>query len=67
MAATFELQTNILCNYLYELAGVFNQFYEKSRVVGDEREGERLTLIDRYVKILTEGLELIGIQAPEKM
>jgi arginyl-tRNA synthetase len=67
MAATTELQTNTLCNYLYELAGVFNQFYEKSRVVGDAREGERLTLVSRYADILDEGLGLLGIQAPERM
>lgn len=67
MKATKEYQTHYLANYLYELAGVFNKFYEQSRVLGDPREATRLSIIDRYELVLSEGLGLLGIVAPEKM
>lgn len=65
--ATRELMPHYICTYLYELAQVFNRFYEKNRVIGDPREAERLTLITKYADTLKSGLELLGIHAPEKM
>jgi arginyl-tRNA synthetase len=53
--------------YLYELAQVFNRFYEKSRVIGDEREALRLTLVRAYAGTLQQGLGLLGITAPDKL
>lgn len=65
--ATEELTPHHLCSYLYELAGIFNSFYEKYRVIGDAREAERLTLIKAYCQVLRNGLKILGIFAPEKM
>jgi arginyl-tRNA synthetase len=56
-----------VCTYLYELAQVFNRFYEQNRVIGDEHEADRLTLVSAYAAVLRNGLELLGIQAPESM
>lgn len=56
-----------ICSYLYGLSQVFNRFYEQSHVVGDEREGLRVTLVRRYHEVLVEGLGLLGIEVPEKM
>lgn len=56
-----------LCNYLYELAGVFNQFYENSRVIDDPRQQVRATLLGHYELNLRLGLDLLGIEAPEQM
>ena len=56
-----------ICNYLYELAQEFNRFYEKSKVVGDEREKIRLSLVSRYAEVLKSGLQLLGIEVMEKM
>ncbi|QQS19200.1 hypothetical protein IPL68_03115 [Candidatus Saccharibacteria bacterium] len=56
-----------ICTYLYELAQEFNRFYEKNRVIGDEREALRLYLVDTYATTLKNGLELLGIHAPERM
>jgi arginyl-tRNA synthetase len=39
--ATTELMPHHVCTYLYELAQEFNRFYEKNRVLGDEREAFR--------------------------
>jgi arginyl-tRNA synthetase len=46
--AAREYMPHNICNYLYELAQEFNRFYEKSKVVGDEREKIRLSLVSRY-------------------
>ena len=62
-----ELMPHLLCTYLYELAQVFNRFYENNRVVGDERENIRATLVNLYADKLKQGLGLLGIEAPEKM
>lgn len=65
--ATRDLMPHYVCTYLYELAQVFNRFYENNRVIGDPREAERLTLISKYADTLKNGLELLGIQAPDRM
>jgi len=65
--ATDELMPHHIATYLYELAQTFNRFYEKSRVIGDEREAIRLKLVNLYADILKSGLGLLGITAPEKM
>ena len=65
--ATNELMPHYICNYLYELAQVFNRFYEHNRVIGDERQATRLHLIMLYRDTLARGLSLLGIAAPEKM
>ncbi|CAN5645402.1 arginine--tRNA ligase [soil metagenome] len=65
--ATKDLMPHHICTYLYELAVVFNRFYEKSRVIGDEREELRLRLVSTYADTLKSGLGLLGIVAPERM
>ena len=65
--AVDELAPHVVCTYLYELAQEFNRFYEKNRVVGDEREQIRLNLVSVYADTLKKGLKLLGIHAPEKM
>jgi arginyl-tRNA synthetase len=62
-----ELMPHHICNYLYELAQTFNNFYEHNRVIGDPREAERLSLVSDYADVLEEGLKLLGIPAPQQM
>jgi arginyl-tRNA synthetase len=57
----------VVCSYLYELAQVFNRFYERQRIIGDEREANRLYLVDAYTASLKRGLNVLGIDAPEHM
>lgn len=56
-----------ICGYLYELAQVFNRFYENSRVIDDPRSPERLALVNAYEKVLSAGLKVLGMPTPEKM
>lgn len=65
--ATNELAPHHICNYLFELAQTFNRFYEQSRVIGSEKEAARLWLVERYAQTLSDGLGLLGIDAPDKM
>lgn len=65
--ATRELLPHHICTYLYELAQEFNRFYENNRVIGDEREPQRLALVASYQQTLANGLQLLGIAAPESM
>lgn len=65
--AVDELLPHYVCNYLYELAQEFNRFYEKCRIIGDERQATRLELVKLYRAQLASGLELLGIEAPERL
>lgn len=65
--AVQELMPHHVCTYLYELAQVFNRFYENNRVVDDEREGLRVQLVASYADTLKRGLELLNISAPDRM
>jgi arginyl-tRNA synthetase len=65
--ATDELLPHLVCTYLYELAQTFNRFYEQSRVLDDPREGLRLQLVLRYADTLRNGLQVLGIPAPERL
>ncbi len=56
-----------LCLYLFELAQAWNSFYNENRIIGSEREAELLALVRAIVRILENGLNLLGIEAPEKM
>ncbi|MEO8785167.1 MAG: arginine--tRNA ligase, partial [Candidatus Saccharimonadales bacterium] len=59
-----ELSPHLICTYLYELAQVFNRFYEKNRVLDDPRQAVRLALVQLYAQTLRTGLELLNIPAP---
>jgi arginyl-tRNA synthetase len=65
--AVTELMPHHVCTYLYELAQTFNRFYENNRVVGSDRQGIRLRLVEAYAETLKNGLALLGMSAPEKM
>jgi len=65
--ATTDLMPHYICTYLYELAQTFNRFYEKNRVMGDDRQALRLQLVEHYADTLKAGLEILGITAPDRM
>ena len=64
-----DFRPNILANYLFELANGFHTFYEACPVLkADEPiRSSRLALADLTGRVLKKGLELLGIQVPEKM
>jgi len=66
-AAISELLPHHICTYLYELAQTFNHFYERNRVIGNDREAIRVQLVRGYAQTLKNGLEILGIPIIEKM
>lgn len=65
--AVRELMPHHVAGYLYELAQTFNRFYEHAIVVGDPREATRLKLVELYAAVLQDGLQLLGIAAPDHL
>jgi arginyl-tRNA synthetase len=68
-AVAEEYRPNFLCNYLYELAGIFSSFWETCPVLkaeGIERES-RLALCDLTGRVLKEGMNVLGIGVLEQM
>ncbi|MEM2918534.1 MAG: arginine--tRNA ligase [Candidatus Altiarchaeota archaeon] len=64
-----ELKPNILASYLYELSSEFSRFYKKCQVLGVEKgiSERRILLVDATRIVIKKGLELLGIDAPERM
>lgn len=64
-----SLEPHRLAGYLYSLAMAFTSFYEKCPILkaeGDVR-ASRLALADLTARTLARGLELLGIQVPDRM
>ncbi len=64
-----NLEPQIIANYLQDLASHFHKFYSKCRVITDNAEltNSRLALIATIKIILKNGLNVLGISAPERM
>ena len=59
-----------LCTYLFDLAQDFTSFYEACPVLKaetDELRTSRLALADLTARVLAQGLELLGIDAHDRM
>jgi arginyl-tRNA synthetase len=64
------LQPHRLCTYLFGLATRFSTFFEQCPVLKAEDETtrrSRLALADLTARTLAKGLDLLGIEAPERM
>ncbi len=64
-----DFRPNLLANYLYELANAFHSFYEACPVLKSEEpaRSSRLGLCELSARVLAKGLDLLGINVPEKM
>jgi arginyl-tRNA synthetase len=64
-----DYRPNFLCNYLYDLAGLFAGFYENCPVLKAEpaERTSRLALCELTGRVLKQGLELLGIETLEQM
>ncbi len=62
-----------ICRYLETLAGTYHRFYDRCRILpqGDEAPGPvhsaRLALCSATRQVLANGLDLVGVSAPERM
>jgi len=61
---------NLICAYIYELAGCVNKFYHETRILSEEDADLKagyIALIALAKGVLERCIELLGFCAPEKM
>ena len=63
------LEPHRLCGYLFDLAQAFSGFYESCPVLSADAptRASRLTLCRTTLDVLVAGLDLLGIESPERM
>lgn len=65
-----QIKPELICSYLFDVATAFNKFYDSHRVLDAETKElvqARLALTYATGKILSKGLNLLGIDSPKKM
>ena len=65
-----ECHPHYICQYLYNLAGLFMQFYELCPILKadtKEQQQSRLALATLTAKILHDGLNVLGIETIDRM
>ena len=67
--AASELTPHAVAFYLRDLAGDFHSFYNSDRVLVDDESLKlaRLALLAATRQVLSNGLEILGVSAPEQM
>ena len=62
--SALRYKPNLICNYLIQLCQLFNNYYSKYEIKSSK---ERLFLASKIGYVLSQGLTLLGIEAPESM
>jgi arginyl-tRNA synthetase len=68
--AADEFAPHIIANYLFDLAQEFQSFYEKVPVLkarSPQQVANRLAIVDAVAATIHSGLDLLGIECPERM
>ena len=62
-------QPSILAQYVLKLADAFNEFYEKNRIDGEEKNiaASRRALANATAQTIKTCLKILGLQAPERL
>lgn len=61
---------NKICEYLYDLSNLFNRFYHENKILSEEdlnKKASWISLLKLTLGILDSGLNLLGIESPERM
>lgn len=70
LRAYAEKGPSVVCESLFNIAGVFNRFYTETKILTHDDEKQKnswLSLLSLTVSIMTLLLELLGIKVPDKM
>ena len=67
IGATKNYSPNQLCNYIFNLAQKYNNFYNQHKIIDGENEELRVELTASTSHVLKNGLVLLGIQSPKRM
>jgi arginyl-tRNA synthetase len=65
--AAAELAPHHITQYLTQLAGEWNSFYAKERILGGGNESYKLAVAQAFVQTMKNGLTLLAISVPDKM
>jgi arginyl-tRNA synthetase len=67
--AARDLEPHKIATYLYELAKELNRYYETTRIAESEpvEKTARIQLLQKVSHIFAHGLNVLGIEVPEKM
>lgn len=60
----------VIANYIYDLVKEFNSFYQNVSILGEEDtelRALRVHLAEKVGQVIASGLNLLGIEAPERM
>ncbi len=68
-SAALKKEPHLITNYVYELAGMFHNYYGKHRILTDDvcESQERLSIIKTVQITIKNALRLIGVKAIDKM
>jgi len=68
-AAAANLEPHLIAQYLRELAGSLHSYYHEHKWIVDDAElrNARITLVLATRQVIRNGLDLLGLSAPEKM
>ncbi|WP_199098308.1 arginine--tRNA ligase [Dyella sp. ASV21] len=68
-AAASNLEPHLIAQYLRELAGALHSYYHEHKWIVDDAElrNARITLALATRQVIRNGLDLLGLSAPEKM
>ena len=68
--AAAKRKPHLICNYINDLATAFHSLYNAEKVINEEnteKTNEKLALIKALEVTIKNALELIGVDAPERM
>ncbi len=65
-----DLAPHKVCQYIFELSEAFNHFYHETKILAEEDEARRdsyLKLIGLVQKLLEQCIDMLGLEAPDRM
>ena len=65
-----ELAPHRVCAYIYEVANAFNRFYHENNIMNEENADKQksyINLLTLTKKVLEQCIDLLAIDAPERM
>ena len=66
---TRKEEPSILSRYLIDLAKAFSSFYNENKIIGEDKDIQNARVYLTYAvnQVLKNGVELLGMQMPNKM
>ncbi len=69
-SASEETAPHKVCGFIYDLANAFNRFYHETKILAEENEARKKSLIALLLltrDVLETCIQVLGFEAPEKM